>query len=100
VELDVAVDSTARPISPELYAASLEIALQQQVPGYAAEQMRPDNTSGNPSMRRVFTFTQRDAAGHEYQARGIQVTVSKGSTPYIISGSAPADQFQRDSPDV
>jgi hypothetical protein len=96
-ELDVAVDSSARPISPELYAASLEIALQQQVPGYAAEQMRPANTSGNPSMRRVFTFTQRDSAGRDYQARGIQVTLVKGSTPYLISGSAPAEQFQQDS---
>jgi hypothetical protein len=93
-ELDVAVDGTARAVSPELYAASMELAMQQQVPGYAAEQTSPGSTSGNPSVRRVYTFTQRDAAGNDNQARGFQVAVVKGSTPYLISASAPADQFQ------
>jgi hypothetical protein len=93
-ELDVAVDGTARAVSPELYAATMELAMQQQVPGYAAEQTSPGNTSGSPSVRRVYTFTQRDAAGNDNQARGFQVTVVKGSTPYLISASAPADQFQ------
>jgi len=46
-------------------------------------------------VRRVFTFTQRDAAGRDLQARSLQVTVLKGSTPYILSGSAPAEQFQQ-----
>jgi hypothetical protein len=97
-ELEVAVDNAAKAVSPELYAASLELAMQQQVPGYAAEQFVPSNTAGQPSVRRVFTFTQRDAAGHDLQARSFQVTVLKGSTPYIISGSAPAEQFQHYSP--
>jgi hypothetical protein len=92
-ELDVAVDSGSRAPSPELYAATMEIAMQQQVPGYAAEQTLPGSTGGNPSVRRVFTFTQRDAAGSDNQARGFQVAVVKGSTPYIISGSAPAEEF-------
>ena len=69
--------------------------MQQQVPGYASEQVTPGVIAGAPSVRRVFTFTQRDASGGEYQARGFQVTLVKGSTPYIISGSAPADQFQQ-----
>ena len=51
-------------------------------------------TLSSPSMRRGFTFTQRDAAGQDYQARGFQVTVVNGTTPYVISGSAPSDQFQ------
>jgi len=93
-ELDVAVDSTSRAPSPELYAATMEIAMQQQVPGYAAEESQPGSTAGNPSVRRVFTFTQRDAAGNDNQARGFQVAVVKGSTPYIIAGSAPAEQFE------
>jgi hypothetical protein len=93
-ELDVAVDSAAKAVSPELYAATMEIAMQQQVAGYAAEQTLPGSTGGNPSVRRVFTFTQRDAAGNDNQARGFQVTVVKGSTPYIISGSAPSEQFE------
>ena len=97
VELDVSVDSSARAVSPELYSAALEIALQQQVPGYAAEGMQPESTSGNPSTRRVFTFTQRDSAGADHQARGFQVTVVKGSTPYIISGSAPTALYQQNS---
>jgi hypothetical protein len=94
-ELEVAVDSTTRAVSPELYAASMEIAMQQQVPGYALEQVQPSSTAGQPSIRRVFTFTQRDATGRDLQARSFQVVVLKGSTPYIISGSTPADQLQQ-----
>jgi hypothetical protein len=94
-EVDVAVDSSTRAVSPELYAASMELAMQQQVPGYAAEQVVPGATAGNPSVRRVFTFTQRDASGQDHQARGFQVTLVKGSTPYIVSGSSPAEQFQQ-----
>ncbi len=94
-ELDVAVDTATKAVSPELYAATMEIAMQQQVPGYAGEQFVPGSASGQPSVRRVFTFTQRDATGRDLQARSFQVTVLKGSTPYIISGSAPAEQFQQ-----
>ena len=94
-ELSVAVDSAAKAVSPELYSASMDLAMQQQMPGYAGEQVMPGNTSGNPSLRRVFTFTQKDAAGRDHQARGFQVTVVKGSTPYIISGSAPAEQYEQ-----
>jgi hypothetical protein len=97
-ELDLAVDTNTRALSPELYAASMELAMQQQVPGYASEQVLPGTTAGNPSVRRVFTFTQRDASGQDHQARGFQVTLVKGSTPYIISGSSPAEQFQQFSP--
>ena len=87
------MDSTARAVSPELYAASMDILMQAQVPGYAGEQMQPTSTDGNPSVKRVYTFTQRDAAGQDHQARGFQVTLVKGSTPYIIAGSAPAADF-------
>jgi len=97
-EFDVAVDSAAKAVSPELYAATMEITMQQQVPGYAGEQFVPGTTAGQPAVRRVFTFTQRDAAGNDHQARSFQVTVLKGATPYIISGSAPAEQFERYSP--
>jgi hypothetical protein len=97
-ELNVAVDTASKAVSPELYAATMEIAMQQQMPGYAGEQFVPGSTSGQPSVRRVFTFTQRDAAGRDHQARSFQVTVLKGSTPYIISGSAPAEQFQQYQP--
>lgn len=94
-ETDVAVDTSTKAVSPELYAATLEIAMRQQVPGYASEQIVPGTTDGNPSVRRVFTFTQRDSAGQDHQARGFQVTIVKGQTPYIISGSAPAEQYQQ-----
>jgi hypothetical protein len=97
-EADVAVDNSTKAVSPELYSASMEIAMQKQVPGYAGEEVQPGTAAGNPSIRRVFTFTQRDASGQDHQARGFQVTVLKGSTPYIIGGSAPADQFQQYSP--
>ena len=94
-EFNVAVDTASKAVSPELYAATMEIAMQQQMPGYAGEQFVPGSTSGQPSVRRAFTFSQRDAAGHDLQARSFQITVLKGSTPYIISGSAPAEQFQQ-----
>lgn len=94
-ELSVAVDSGTKAVSPELYAASMDIAMQQQVPGYADEQVVPGSTAGQPSVRRVFTFTQRDLSGHDLQARSFQVTLLQGSTPYIISGSAPAAQFEQ-----
>ena len=97
-EVDVAVDTSTRAVSPELYAASMELAMQQQLPGYAAEQVIPGSTAGNPSVRRVFTFTERDASGQDHQARGFQVTLVKGSTPFIVSGSSPAEQFQQFSP--
>jgi hypothetical protein len=97
-EVDVSVDNATRAVSPELYAATMELVMSQQVPGYAGEQVVPGATSGNPSVRRVFTFTVRDANGRDIQARGFQVALLKGSTPYIISGSAPADQFQQYSP--
>jgi hypothetical protein len=97
-EVDVAVDTNTKAVSPELYAASMELAMQQQVPGYATEQVLPGSTAGNPSVRRLFTFTERDANGQDHQARGFQVTLVKGSTPYIVSGSSPAEQFEQFSP--
>jgi len=97
-EVDVAVDTSARVVSPELYAASMELAMQQQIPGYASEQIQPGTTAGIPSVRRLFTFTEREASGQDHQARGFQVTLVKGSTPYIVSGSSPAEEFQRFSP--
>jgi hypothetical protein len=95
IECDVSVDANAHAVSPEVYAASTELAMQQQVPGYASEQVQPGTAAGSPSLRRVFTFTQRDASGQDRQARGFQVTIVKGNTPYIISGSSPAPQFQK-----
>jgi hypothetical protein len=97
-QVDVAVDSSARAVSPELYAASLELAMQRQVPGYASEQIVPGTIAGNPSVQRVFTFTQRDDAGQDHQARGFQTAIVKASTPYLISGTAPADQYQQFGP--
>jgi hypothetical protein len=93
-EIDVAV-ADSKAVSPELYAASMEIAMQQPMPGYASEQVQPSSTAGQPSIRRVFTFMQRDSAGHDLTARAVQVAVLKGSTPYILSGSAPAEQFEQ-----
>src|SRR5207253_5966537 len=86
-EVDVSVDNGTKAVSRELYAATMELTMSQQVPGYAAEQVQPVMTAGSPSIRRVFTFTTHDASGRDLQARGFQVTVLKGSTSYIISGS-------------
>ncbi|HEY3058147.1 MAG TPA: hypothetical protein VGL99_04140 [Chloroflexota bacterium] len=93
--LSVAVDSNGRAVSPELYAASMELAMQQQVPGYALDSVQPSTTAANPSVRRAFTFTQRDSSGRDLTTRAFQITVLRGTTPYIITASAPADQFQQ-----
>ena len=67
--------------------------MQQQVPGYALESVMPGTTASNPSITRTFTFTQRDSTGADVNMRAFQVAVLKGQTPYIITGSARADQF-------
>ena len=92
-EFDVTVDSSTRAVSPELYTASIELAMQQQVPGYASEQALPVTVGGTAGFERIFTFTQRDASGAEHQARGMQVVVLKSSTPYVVSATAPAELF-------
>jgi hypothetical protein len=92
-ELDLAVDSGARAVSSELYAASMELAMQQ-VPGYALENVQPGTTGGSPSVRRVFTQTRKDPAGREYAARGFQLAIVRGSIAYVVSAFAPVDQYQ------
>jgi hypothetical protein len=72
--------------------------MQQQVPGYALENVLPGTTAGQPSIRRTYTFTQRDSAGHQLQARALEVVVLKGQTAYIITGAAPTDLFAQVSP--
>jgi hypothetical protein len=91
-ELDVAVDTTTRAVSPELYAASMELAMQQ-VPGYALDSVQPGTTAGNPSVRRVFSQTRQDADGRDYTARGFQLAIVRGSTAYIVSAFAPAQRY-------
>jgi hypothetical protein len=91
-ELEVAVDTSTRAVSPELYAASMELAMQQ-VPGYALDSVQPGTTAGNPSVRRVFSQTRQDADGHDYTARGFQVAIVRGSTAYVVSAFAPAQRY-------
>jgi hypothetical protein len=91
-ELSVAVDTSQAAVSPELYAASLELAMQK-LPGYALENVQPGSTAGDPSVKRTFTVTQKDAGGSDYTARGFQIAVVRGSTAYVVAASAPADQF-------
>jgi len=59
----------------------------------------PTSVSGAPAIRRVFTFTQRDANGRDLQARAFQTVVVKGQTPYIITATAPAPQSHQVSPE-
>jgi hypothetical protein len=97
-EVSVAVDQSARAVSPELYAATLELTMQQQVPGYAGEQVLPGTLAGSPSIRRTFSFSQRDPGRGEFVARGFQVVVVRGQTPYIIFAWSPVEQFAQFGP--
>ena len=91
-ELDVAMDTSTRAVSPELYAASMELAMQQ-VPGYALDSVQPGTTAGTPSVRRVFSQTRQDADGRDYTARGFQLAIVRGSTAYVLSAFAPAQRY-------
>lgn len=97
-DVGVSVDTSARAISPELYAAAIELGMQAQVPGYASESALPTTVAANPAVRRVFTFSQRDAAGADHQARAVQVVVLKGQTPYVVTALASTDAYAADSP--
>lgn len=96
-ELVVSVDEDAQVISPELYSARMEIAMQG-VRGYALETVLPGITAGSPSHRRTFVLQQRDATGAFTQARGFQIVVIRGGTPYIVSASAPSATYERFGP--
>lgn len=97
-DVGVSVDTNAKAVSPELYAATLELTMQSQLPGYASEAALPTAVSASPAIRRVFTFSERDSAGHDRQARAVQVVVLKGQTPYLITALATTDAFAGLSP--
>ena len=92
-DVGISVDTGTKAISPELYAATLELTMQSQVPDYASEAALPSAASANPAIKRVFTFRERDSAGRDRQARAIQVVVLKGQTPYLITAVATTDAF-------
>lgn len=95
-EFSVAVDTNTQVASPELYAAKLDIAMQR-IPGYAQEAIVPGLIGNTPTLRRDFSVSQR-VGGRETTATGFQVAVLRGRTPYILTATAPTDQFQRFSP--
>jgi hypothetical protein len=93
-EIIVAVDSDTQAVSPELYAARMDIAMQG-IRGYASEGIEFGIIARSPSLRRNFSVTQRDSTGREVTLRGFQVAVLNGKTPYILAASAPAVQYKQ-----
>lgn len=93
-DLTVAIDQEADVVSPELYAARMDLAMQR-APGYALEAIVPSVTANQPSLRRNFTISGRDQSGREIAATGFQVALLRGRTPYIVAGSAPSTEFAR-----
>lgn len=91
-EIVLSVDTGTQVVSPELYAAKMELAMQD-LPGYALETIVPGTTSGSPSLRRNFTLTQRTADGQSVTARGFQVAVLRGKTPYVLTALAPSTAY-------
>lgn len=96
-ELDVAIDQISEPMSAELYAAHLDVAMQQ-VPGYALQSVQPGTTSNVPSLRRDFTLTQTSGQSSSSAARGFQITFTQGTQAYVIDGTAPPQQYDSFSP--
>jgi hypothetical protein len=91
-DLDVAVDA-APGESPELYAAKMELQMQQ-LPGYALETTEPGMIGSSPSFRRSFTVSQQGSNGQSQNAKGFQLVVIHGNTAYILSATAPAAHYQ------
>jgi hypothetical protein len=91
-EIVVAVDGDTQVVSPELYAAKMDIAMQG-IRGYAPDGIEFGITANSPSLHRKFSVTHRDSTGREVTSRGFQVAVLKGKTPYILAASAPAAQY-------
>jgi hypothetical protein len=93
-EVAVAFDPSTDVPSPELYAARMDLAMQT-VPGYALVNAVPGVTANAPSLRRNFSLTQRDSTGRVTgELRGFQVTLLRGTVPFIISGTANGTEYR------
>ncbi len=96
-ELVVAVDENAQAVSPELYAARMELAAGG-TPGYALESVVPGTTAGVPSVRRTFVANQRDATGQSVAVRGFQVVLLRTGAAWVLAATAPVAQYARLAP--
>ncbi len=95
--LTVAADEAAHAVSPELYAARIELAMAQ-APGYALDSLVPGSTAGTPSVRRSFSISQRDSSGAARPFRGFQVVLVRGSTAWVLDASAPSERYASVAP--
>jgi hypothetical protein len=91
-EFAVAMDPAANASSPELYAAKMDIVMQQ-VPGYSLDNIEPGSLGTTPTLRRNFTLQQRTESGQTVNVRAFQIAVLRGNVAYILYGSAPAPDF-------
>ena len=91
-DLTVAIDSEARVPSPELYAARIDLAMQQ-LTGYALESVVPGQMADSASVRRNYSVTQRDSTGRAFEPRGFQVTLVRGVTTHVLTGAAPKGDY-------
>ena len=90
-EFAVGLDENAQAVSPELYAAKMDLFMQEQLKeAYASESILPGNVGSSPSLRRNFTVIQRTPNGAPINTRAFQVAVVRGSSAYVLYGSAPA----------
>lgn len=88
----VAVDQATQTVSPELYAARMELQLQR-TPGYALELVTSNMLAGSPSVRRDFSLGAGDA-GASPATRGFQVVVVRAQTPYLLEALAPQAEYE------
>ena len=91
-QLIVAQDPQAQAVSPELYAAKMEIQMEN-ADGYALDTVVPGMIGNSPSLRRNYSVNQKNAAGQQVTVKGFQLTVLRGKVPYILTASAPANQY-------
>lgn len=105
-EVTVAVDAENQVPSAELYAARMDIAMERtfctrmegdvcRSTGYSLDALIPSFTADQPSLRRNYTTTRRDAFGREVVTKGFQLTVLKGRTPYVVTGTSAAADYPR-----
>jgi hypothetical protein len=88
----VSRDTPAQPVSPELYAATLETHMQS-LPGYQSEQVQLINIGLLPGVKRVFRLDGTSPSGKEPAVRVVQTVLGSGGQTYILTGAADPSKF-------
>jgi hypothetical protein len=88
----IARDMPAQPISPELYAATIETRMQS-LPGYASEQVQMTSVGMLPAVKRLFSLNGKSPSGKESSVRALQTVIGHGRTMFVLTAESGTSQF-------